>query len=459
MLLTKKAIRIQRILQIGSLLFILLLGMLLRFATANGTIVDHPVRNDGRDYIAYAWNLKFFDVYSKNFDTVNEPGSTAPQPDAYRPPGYPLMLKVLLDNRVDPSFWLRTTRVQAWIACLTLACSTLLAMELLGTWAGLLVGLLVAISPHQSIYVSYFLTETLYGALLMAALGVAVVSLKVSRPRWRYFCAGAAGVLFAATCLVRPTLNQWVPFLLLLSLVPRIRRLRLEVATLGFCFLVAMSPWWVRNAGSTHEVSDPHQMMATVHQGSYPDFMYNGDPATFGYPYAHDPNNARVESSWVSIFIDLRSKFARQPLTMLKWYVMGKTAYFFHWSTPEGWHDMFIYPIWRSPWLTDPMFVLISAIMRALYVPLIICGLLGTLVAFTGKTSELFEASNVDGLRLLALMHLFAIGVHVIGAPFSRYSVPFRPLTFMMGIFFLVWSARNYFPAKPLTSSVNDSYG
>jgi hypothetical protein len=441
---------IQGILQIICLIFVLFLGIFLRFATADGTIVDHPVRNDGRDYIAYAWNLKSFDVYSKDFSTVNQSDAARPLPDAYRPPGYPLVLRALLHDRVDPDFWVRTVHVQAWIACLTLACSLWLAIKVLGTWPGLLTGLLVATSPHQSAYVSYFLTETLYGLLLIAALSIAVISLTTRSPKWRYVWSGATGVLFATTCLVRPTLNQWIPFLLLLLSLRQVRCFHREILICAVAFFVAMAPWWVRNATSTHQLSDGAQMMITVQQGTYPDFMYQADPNTLGYPYAHDPAAGAASTSWGNLFSYMRLKFAGDPLGMLKWYAVGKTAYFFHWTTPEGWHDMFIYPILRSPWLSDPFFILITALMRGLYSPLIICGLLGTVAAFLPKTVSLFGVRDADALRVLALLHFFAIGVHVLGAPFARYSVPFRPLTFLLAIFFLCWVVRNYSAMKEL---------
>jgi len=452
--LVARATSLQGALQIICLVFSLFLGLFLRLATADGTVVDHPVRNDGKDYIAYAWNLKSFDVYSKDFNAVNQLDAAAPLPDAYRPPGYPLMLRALLRDRVDPDFWMRTVQVQAWIAVLTLVCSLWLAIALLGTWAGLLTGLLVAISPHQSIYVPYFLTETLYGALLVVALGFSVLSLKMVSWKWRRVCAGIAGVFFAAMCLVRPTLNQWVPLLLLLLLVPRVRRFHREILICSLAFFLAMAPWWMRNVNSTHEISDAGQMKATVQQGTYPDLMYKADPATLGYPYAYDPASAEAASSWANVFSDLQAKFASEPLTMLRWYAVGKTAYFFHWSPPDGWHDMFTYPVWRSPWLTNPLFIFITVVMRALYVPLIVCGLLGTFAVFFPRTSVIFSARDTDGLRFLALLHIFAIGVHVVGAPFARYSVPFRPLTFLLAIFFLLWLIRSYRAMKQAPSVI-----
>ncbi len=435
---------LQWYLQMFCLLLILAVGMFLRLGTADLTVVDHPVRNDAKDYVAYAWNLKFYDVYSRDISKVNGSEVLAPEPDDIRPPAYPWMLRLLLGSKVDLAFWSRVTHVQAWIAGLTLLCSTLLAMELLGAWAGLWLGVLVSISPHQSVYVPYLLTETLYGATLMLSLGLGVLSLRARRWRWRCVWAVLAGVLFGVTCLVRPTLNQWVPVLLLFLLLPQVRRFHREIFVFSFGFMLMMAPWWARNELTLHKLSDSSQMVGTVQNGSYPDFMFNDLPKSFGYPYWYDPDAARIGSSWVNEFSDLRAKFARRPVAMIKWYLVGKTIYFFHWSTPDGWHDMFVYPVFRSPWLTDPAFILIMAIVGGLYGPLMVCGVLGTLVAFAPRTRTLFGAAKTDGLRLLALLHLFAIGVHVAGAPFARYSVPFRPVTFLLAVFLLVWIARSY---------------
>ena len=435
---------LQRYMKMLCLLLILVVGMFLRLGTADLTVLDHPVRNDAKDYVAYAWNLKFYGIYSRDISTLIQAAPAVPKPDAMRPPGYPWLLSALLDHSVDSSFVSRVIHVQAWIAGLTLLCSVLLAMELLGAWAGLLVGALVAISPHQSVYVADLLTETLYGAVLMLALGAGVLTLNAQRFRWRCTWAWLAGLLFGMTCLVRPTLNQWVPLLLLLLLLPRMRRFHREILALALGFVLIMMPWWLRNEASLHQVSDSYRMMVTVHQGSYPDFMFDGNPKSFGFPYMYDPDTIRVESSWANVFTDLRTKFANKPLAMTEWYLVGKPVYFFRWSPPDGWGGMFTYSVLRSPWLSESVFILITAIAWQLYWPLIICGILGTLVAFAPKTRTLFGARKADGLRLLALLHLFAIGVHIAGAPFARYSVPFRPVTFLLAIFFLVWVARSY---------------
>ena len=105
---------------------------------------------------------------------------------------------------------------------------------------------------------------------------------------------------------------------------------------------------------------------------------------------------------------------------------------------------MFEYPVLRSPWMTNNAFIIVTSFMWAAYTPLIAFGVAGTFVTFLPRTRALFGKSRADGIRFLALLHLFVIGVHVAGAPFARYSVPFRPVTFFLAVFLLVWLFRSY---------------
>jgi hypothetical protein len=223
-----------------------------------------------------------------------------------------------------------------------------------------------------------------------------------------------------------------------------VRRFKYEIIALSLGFVVMMSPWWLRNEMSIHQLSDPLKMLQTVQQGSYPDLMYEGRPDTYGNAYSYDPAVARIGTSWARLFADLGRKFAEHPIAMIRWYSIGKLGYFFNWSSAEGWGDMFTYPMLHSPWLTAPLYILIVSIMWGMHAPLIVCGLLGTVAAFLPATRRLFGGYRADALQFLALLHLFAIGVHVIGLPIGRYSVPFLPLTFLLGIFLPVWLFRLY---------------
>lgn len=440
------------------LLLILAVGLYLRLGTAAWTRVNVPVRNDAKQYVAHAWNLKFHGVYSGNPQGLVGNDAVHPRPDAGRTPGYPLFLDLFVHRRIGGRFIANTKYVQAWIAEATLLFSVLLAVELLGPWAGLGLGALVALSPHQSIYIAYLLTETLYGLIVVLALWTAVLALKAGQARRRRILASLTGVLFGLSCLVRPTLNQWVPVLVVLMLVwPALRRFRRDILLMAFGFVLAMSPWWGRNLVTLHELSSSTRMRVTLQQGGYPDFMYRGLPQSYGYPYDFDPKASEAAASWKGVVSDLAGKFRREPWTMLRWYVFGKITYFFGWSPPDGWRGMFTYPVLKSPWLSAPAFVAATSLIYTLYVPLIVLGVLGMLIAFLPRTRTLFGEPVTRGIRFLALFHLFVIGVHVAGAPFARYSVPFRPLTFLLAVFVMVWAVRFYQASKALASASSEA--
>lgn len=422
---------------------VIAIGLILHLGTAAGTVVDHPVRNDAKEYLAYAWNLKYLGIYSPDFSTLLGTSSTA-VPDAVRPPGYPLWLAIFVPRYVDGAFIHQVANAQAWLATLTLLCITLLAMELLGGWTGLLVGLLVALSPHQSVYIPYLLSETLYGTILVIALGAATLALKAQRSYAKYSMAALTGVLFALSCLVRPTLNQWVPALLLLLLVPGLRRYRRQIVVLALGFVVGMAPWWIRNEVTLHKLSDSTKMVVTIQQGSYLDLKYQDRPETFGAAYRFDPGATQASSSWAALYADLRNKFTAKPFAMLRWYLFGKIVSFFGWSSAEGWRDIYTYPVFNSPWLTERAFIAAAAVMQAAHAPLIILGILGMILAFLPSTLRLFGSYRAAAVRFTALLQLFAIGVHIAGLPIARYSVPFHPMTFLLAAFVVTWAARLY---------------
>lgn len=448
----------QRYARLACLVLVVAIGLFLRLGTAAHTRVDHPARNDAKEYLAYAWNLKYLGVYSPDFSTLLGT-STQPVPDAVRPPGYPLWLDLFVPKYIDGAFFHQVYYAQACVAGVTLLCVTVLAMELLGTWAGALVGLLVALSPQQSVYVAYLLSETLFGASVVLALMAAALALKAAQPRWRYVLAAVAGILFGISCLIRPTLNQWVPVLVVLGwLVPAMKPYRREIFALALGFVLCMAPWWVRNELSLHQWSDSTKMVVTVQQGSYIDLMYEGRPETFGAAYRFDPAAQEIGTSWTRLFADLRAKFSAQPIAMLRWYIFGKLTYFFSWSSAEGWRDIFTYPVFESPWMTNPLYIAIESLMQAAHAALIVAGLLGMLLAFAPATQRLFGTYRAAGLRLLALLQLFAIGVHVVGLPIARYSVPFVPVTFLLAVFFVVWLLRRYANHKHQETMLADAH-
>jgi len=419
-----------------ALFVIVVLGLALRWWTAVGTQVDVPIRNDARDYVSYAANLTLHGVYSSD-PRVLIGQWTQPVPDAKRPPGYPLFLVPFLRLGDLGGFIHHVVIAQAWLGALVVWLIGLLAARLLGCRWAIAVAMLAALSPHLAVYVPYLLTETPFSLALTGFVMAAACGAMAPSPRRRVTLMVVAGLCLGVACLLRPTLDQlaWVVACLVLA-VPAWRRQWVIALAFLLGFVVVMTPWWVRNVQVPHQ-KQSHAMAITLHQGSYPDMMRDGDPATFGYPYRGDPAAAQAESSVRAALVDLAGKCRAHPWQMFRWYVVGKPMALFAWTEQSGWRNLFEYPVHRSPWLSDPGLIVLMSVMVGLHPLLVLLALAGTLLAFVPVATRWLSSPAVAGLRAAAFVHAYFVLVHLAALPLSRYSVPFRPLTYLMAIFAL----------------------
>lgn len=430
--------RTRAVLTIAVMLSILVLGAWLRFVGARDTVVVTPIRNDAMDYVSYAYNLKNFGVYSSSSAWATEAQETAAVlPDAKRPPGYPLQLLPLLNGTPDMEFVRRATYSQAWLSTFTIILSCAFAWRLLGLWPGIVVALFVSLSPHLAIFVSYLLSETSFALLLCVAATTAVGWAMARDKRRACAWALATGMALGMCSLIRPTLDQlpWVMLLLCLVL-PALRAHRVAATLVACGFLLVMSPWLVRNWVSVGSLGDSRLMTSTLHHGSYPGFMYENDPSTRGYPYRADPRTPEVEVSLGATVAEVARKFRSEPVAHVTWYLVGKPVQFLAWEMIEGWGDIYTYPVYQSPHASDPTFGLVRSLMRGLHAPLGIAGVLGAILVLSPWARRFWSDGPLWGLRVCAFIFLYAIGVHMVGAPFPRYSVPFRPIQYLMAVSF-----------------------
>lgn len=423
-------------LRIAMIAVVVVLAAYLRIVSAIGTTVDTPIRADAKQYVAYALNLKVFGVYSSAPSLLDGAAVAVPKPDAARTPGYPLFLRAIMGNRIDTNFVDRVVMLQAWLGVLVVALGMALAIVLLGYWCGVGVGAALAMNPHMIVLTDYLLTETLYSLAIIVFVSIGAWALSGQSGRRRMLMAWLAGVMLAIACLIRPTLDEFALALILLALlVPLVKRFRRDIALLVVGWALVMTPWWIRNQLSLGYMSDPHLMVTVVHVGSYPDLMLDGRPETQGYPHAFDPRSPAAQASLSAAVREVEHKFVEQPGRMLLWYVIKKPFYVFKWTLPDGWGDIFTYPIVRSPWLSNPGFILLASVMRGLHWPLVLLGMLGSVLVFTPAIKLAVRERWRDSMRWLAAVQIFMIVVHVAGAPYPRYSVPFRPLLFILAMF------------------------
>jgi 4-amino-4-deoxy-L-arabinose transferase-like glycosyltransferase len=191
----------------------------------------------------------------------------------FRTPGYPLLLApiFLLGGDQPPVFWARA--LSAVLDTLAVGGVGWLAWRLFDGRAGLLAAAVAALYPGSIAVGVLVLSEAPFCPLMLLNLGLWMAAWESPVP-WRAGgLALTAGLAAGLASLVRPSWLLFLPFALAVGLAagrPRRRHLLLGAAMLAGLVL-AMAPWWVRNARVTGRfVPTTLQVGASLYDGWNP---------------------------------------------------------------------------------------------------------------------------------------------------------------------------------------------
>ncbi len=418
---------LQRLSVFVVLALIVCLGFGLRLIALQETVVNHPIRADARQYILYAYNLSNHETYSLSDRGLytEEP----PPPDAIRSPGYPLFLSVFI-NKIQLAEIDRALMAQTLVSGLTVLLVFLICRQISATGWALVAAGFTAISPHLINANVYLLTETMF-SFSVTVLFLFLCYAYRSGSGWMWLLVG---MLMGASALIRPSI-QYFPILIIgLIILHMPRRQALAAAgpmTLGFFLL--FSPWVIRNVLVIGQASDPRLMINFLHHGMYPGFMYNFDPQSYGYPYRFDPEANVIASSMNSVIREIAVRFQEQPMEHLRWFLLGKPMIFLSWDIIQGMGDSFVYEVLRTPYANQDVFRFTHKIARTAHWPLMALAAVGSICVWLPSSRKTMGAKSFP-LRALSLLLLYYLAIHIIGAPFPRYSVPLRPMFFSMAV-------------------------
>jgi 4-amino-4-deoxy-L-arabinose transferase-like glycosyltransferase len=413
------------------LLAVLVLAAYMRCTAVNESIVLHPYRADAAVYYTTAYNLHKYGVYSRNRDAITGQ-QDSPTPDAFATPGYPLFLEPFISAPPNPQTFRTVALWQAAIGTITVLLTFMLFRRMSKLWVALLAAMLVAISPHLVNTTIYLLSETVFAFWLM--LAALVFSLHQRGGRWYYTSLVLAGVLFGIAALTRPVVEFFpvaLAFLLFTS-QPRPKAVR-GTTILVIGFMLAWTPWLVRNHISVGHSGDPTVLVSSLHQGMYPGMMYHDDPRSQGYAYYMDPSYAEDNRSLGTATQAILGQFTRHPLKEAYWYLIGKPALLWSWTLIAGPGDIFIYPTYLSPYSTGaPLFLFTHAIMYGLHWMLVIMALLASIAVWTRYALRYLNQPQIVAARMVSLLLFYNTAVLMALSPYVRYSIPFLPFEFGM---------------------------
>jgi 4-amino-4-deoxy-L-arabinose transferase-like glycosyltransferase len=403
------------------------LAMSLRVDAVNNTVIDEPINADATDYYTYAVHLKYHHTYSREKLPSNDP-----QPDALRTPGYPVFLVPFVKYPPTESMLWRIELAQALLDSITVLLALSIFRKIMAEGWALGAGFLTAISPHLISSTTYLLTETLFTFLMVLALWLAVKMIQ-NNSRTLGF---VTGLVIAAAALTRPTLQFFIVPLAGMLLLTRGRGniARLIIPLLAG-FVLAFTPWVVRNLNIIGSTSDPTLMINSLYHGMYPDFRYKDNPESTGFPYRFDPRSEEISSSRESVLNEILRRFKEEPARHLRWYLLGKPASLFSWNILAGMGDIFIYPVSKSPYFSQPVYILSHKYMELLHWPLVLLAVFVSIAVWLPGSGKRLSGTALFTVRMLSLVMLYFIALHIVAAPFPRYGIPLRPVIYGLALF------------------------
>jgi hypothetical protein len=116
---------------------------------------------------------------------------------------------------------------------------------------------------------------------------------------------------------------------------------------------------------------------------------------------------------------------------------LQKPIIFWSWDTIQGHGDFYVYYVSQTPYSEKMIFQWTHKMMKLLHGPLVVISLLGSLLAWIYPRPSGLGRNSVYVARFVAALLLYYTILHMIGAPFPRYSVPLRPFQYGMALFCL----------------------
>jgi len=418
---------------IATLGVVIIIGFYLRSESWMGTTVLRPLQRDASEYFFYAYNMRYQHTYSRQIHQSTDSKFKLP-PDAVRSPGYPLVLSLLVDGPPSRKLIKKIQLFQMIVSTLTLVLAFFLFRCYITPLPGGIAAILMAISPHLIMFNSYILSETLF-CFTLVLMGLLICRYINHPSPWFSILLGS---IMGIGSLIRPSL-QFFPLvmaIMVLLLYGRKEGIKLSLFIL-LGFMLISAPWLIRNFITLGKISDNSLMINFLHHGMYPDFKYKQKPESYARPYKFDPRSEEINTNMNSVLEEIKNRFRTDPLKHLNWFLLKKPAVFWAWDTLQGHGDFYVYYVSQTPYSENMIFQWTHKMMKWLHGPLVIFSLLGSLVAWIFPQTHGLGRNSVYVARCVAALLLYYTILHMIGAPFPRYSVTLRPFQYGMALFCL----------------------
>ena len=416
---------------------IVLLALALRLAYFFSTPVENPIRGDSVEYVNYAWNLVQHGTFSSAAHA--DPRTGQWPPDAFRGPGYPAFLACWMWLTGGGSAgYLVAVLAQILVGTLTVALAIAWSRQWLSRAAALSVGVLTALWPHAIALSSTLLSETVFGATLLAFLHWSSRADRDARVRWAILAGFAGGIAY----LVNPVALLFPPLAALLLFLRDRRRAAVVLVSLH---LLVVGGWMLRNAMHPQMRGSWDRAVANIVEGSWP--MYHAAYAyRFDEPVAMEMMKAITAEEKLTTekpvegFRAILGRMANDPSGFVRWYLLGKPYSLWGWQLGIGAGDVYFLKTTRSPFDHQWTFRAIRAAYRYATPVLFAGALFAALLAFWRRHRE--RDHGAGGWMLASLFFFYITLMHTIFQADPRYAVAYRPIEAALAVTACVVLAR-----------------
>ena len=433
-------------------------ALYLRILFTENSKVPLPLRSDASFYYSSAYNLRHFSAHS-----VEWPKKEPPKTRTDLAPGYPLFLSQFIDFEVDgrwppkakiDAFLARVSFVQSVLGALTAVFTFGLAALAMPRFFALLAALLVACCPHLIAAENFLLTESLFTFLI--SLGILLLAWGWRSSRGILVLLGA--IALALSAQVRPVSLFLCPFLALLFLLQpgsgKFQKLRLVFLNLFFLVLAIVAvkliyqQFYNRNIKNSASVETAQEVQKRFFSLHGPWFYLK---RTLIPPVFHIKGKSHVfndfpVANWKNI--DPNNRFKDYPLQYLTWNTYGRARTF--WNFDNSYNgDVYIYPMNPKGFENNKLLRKIHRTFRILHWPLFFYALFA-LVYLILNLRRKAVPDSFKALLAPALVFIYFLGTLSLVYWLPRYSIPVRPVSYVLALGFLYFCFRKIFKLDPI---------
>jgi len=398
---------------------VIILSLVVKLISYQGMQVQQPVfRADAKQYVQTAFNIQQHGVFADKIEggklTIN------------RLPGYPLLLAVVAAISGDiANFYHNALLTNLLLGLLSVVLIFRIARYRFNRGIAATIALLTAINPHILTMEGYILTETLFcfEVLLLLWLGCK------AQEKNNFLSWLGVGAVIGYTLLTRPSFLLFLPFLATLYFVStNFRHSAKKLASAGLLGMaLTIGPWAAYTAYHDIPFSGTKNDNVTLVAGFYPNLVYK-NPQFYGYPY-RDPEAPDINQDTKKALAQLWEWSKQEPGKYLSWFLVGKPLVLWQWKTIQGDGTVFIYPVEKSVFRDNGLFIGMAALYQFVYPLMLILMLIGAIVA-------LYQRKDFLMLTATAIIVYFVL-IHIAFFSLPRYSIPLRPLMLLLNGFAL----------------------